>query len=183
MTQRMFYTIFQTAAGFAGLLGSEAGLRCVTLPQNSEEAARKILGSEVSTATLASRFFQNLIKRLQTYYKGHSVDFPDKVDLRGSTVFQSSVWQATRLIPYGETRSYGWIAGQIGQPQAARAVGQALHRNPLPIIIPCHRVIASDGNLGGFGGNEGMKNYLLNLEMTDSTNRGIHFVSKVGTRG
>ena len=183
MTQRLFYTIFQTAAGFVGLLGSEAGLRCATLPQNSEEAARKILGSEVSVATLTSRPFQNLIKRLQAYYEGYPVDFPDEVDLRGSTAFRRSVWQATRLIPYGETRSYGWIAGQIGQPQAARAVGQALHRNPLPIIIPCHRVIASDGSLGGFGGDEGMKNYLLNLEMTDGTNQGIYSMSKVKTPG
>lgn len=164
MKEELFYTVFQTAAGFVGLLGSQAGLRCTTLPQPSEEAVRKILGSEVSTATLTSSPFQNLIERLQRYYEGHHVDFPDKLDLYRSTPFQDSVWQATRTIPYGETRSYGWIAGQIGQPQAARAVGQALHRNLLPIIIPCHRVIASDGSLGGFGGDEGTKQFLLRLE-------------------
>jgi len=74
------------------------------------------------------------------------------------------VWQATRLIPYGETRSYLWVAVQIGKPGAARAVGQALGRNPLPVIIPCHRVIASDGGLGGFTGGLVMKRRLLELE-------------------
>jgi len=76
------------------------------------------------------------------------------------------VWQATRLIPYGETRSYLWVAVQIGKPGAARAVGQALGRNPLPVIVPCHRVIAADGGLGGFTGGLEMKRRLLELETT-----------------
>jgi methylated-DNA-[protein]-cysteine S-methyltransferase len=74
------------------------------------------------------------------------------------------VWEITRLIPYGETRSYAWVAEQIGQPRAVRAVGQALGKNPLPIIIPCHRVITSNGKLGGFGGGLEMKKRLLSLE-------------------
>jgi len=74
------------------------------------------------------------------------------------------VWLAARLIPYGETRSYRQLAASIGQPGAARAVGQALARNPLAIIVPCHRVLQADGGLGGFGGGPDMKRYLLSLE-------------------
>ena len=167
MNQELYYAVFQTAAGWVGLLGSPAGLRRATLPQHSEAEVIKSLRSESSEAVLSPRLYQSLIERLQMYYEGRPVDFPDKLDLSGGTNFQRSVWQATRLIPYGETRSYAWIAGQIGRPKASRAVGQALHRNPLPVIIPCHRVVAGDGTLGGFGGGVEMKSYLLTLEMTD----------------
>jgi len=90
--------------------------------------------------------------------------FPDRLDLSGATPFQRMVWEATRLIPYGETRSYAWVAGQVNKPGAARAVGQALGRNPLPIIIPCHRVIRGDGSLGGFSNGLEVKERLLHLE-------------------
>jgi len=164
MSQELYYAVFQTAAGWVGLLGSPVGLRRATLPQHSEPEVIKSLRSESSEAVLSPRLYQSLIEHLQTYYEGHPVDFDNKLDLSGGTDFQRSVWQATRLIPYGETRSYAWIAGQIGRPKASRAVGQALHYNPLPVIIPCHRVIASDGTLGGFGGGVEMKRYLLRLE-------------------
>jgi methylated-DNA-[protein]-cysteine S-methyltransferase len=108
--------------------------------------------------------FEETIGRFQAYFSGHKMDFPDKLDISEATPFQSRVWQAARLIPYGETRSYAWVAGQIGKPQAARAVGQALGRNPLPVIIPCHRVLAADGGLGGFGGGMETKKFLLSLE-------------------
>jgi len=101
------------------------------------------------------------------YFTGQRVDFPDRLDLSGATPFQRGVWQAARLIPYGETRSYAWVAGQIGKPKAARAVGQALGRNPLPLIVPCHRVLAADGGIGGFSGGVEMKKYLLAHEMAD----------------
>ena len=82
----------------------------------------------------------------------------DKLDL---PPFQREVWETTRLIPYGETRSYLWVAKQIKRPRAVRAVGQALSKNPLPIIVPCHRVVASDGRLGGFRRGVEMKRHLL----------------------
>ncbi len=80
------------------------------------------------------------------------------------TPFQRKVWNAVKAIPYGETRSYKWVAKKIGNPKAARAVGQALKRNPLLIIIPCHRVICSDGKLGGFSQGLKKKRELLKLE-------------------
>ena len=104
------------------------------------------------------------MERLKTYFSGYKVTFPDKLDLSGATPFQRKVWEITTIIPYGETRSYAWVAEQMGKSGAARAVGQALGTNPLPIIIPCHRVIASDGKLCGFGGGVERKRYLLSLE-------------------
>ena len=92
------------------------------------------------------------------------MDFADRLDLSSATAFQRDVWEATLRIPFGETRSYSWVAAQIGKPQAARAVGQALGRNPLPVIIPCHRVIATDGSLAGFGSGIWRKEWLLNHE-------------------
>ena len=86
--------------------------------------------------------------------------------MRGSsgTAFELRVWAALRTIPYGETRSYGAIAAAIGSPRAARAVGMANHRNPLPILIPCHRVIGADGSLTGYAGGLETKRRLLALE-------------------
>jgi O-6-methylguanine DNA methyltransferase len=86
------------------------------------------------------------------------------MDLSSGTDFQRRVWRALQKIPRGQTRSYGWVARKIGRPKAARAVGTACGANPVPIIIPCHRVIASDGSLGGFGGGLPLKRRLLALE-------------------
>ena len=89
----------------------------------------------------------------------------DKLDLDNATAFQRRVWRATQTIPYGQTRSYAWVADQINC-NSARAIGQALSKNPIPIIIPCHRVIKSDGSLGGFSAGLGLKEVLLDLETT-----------------
>jgi methylated-DNA-[protein]-cysteine S-methyltransferase len=86
------------------------------------------------------------------------------VDLSSGTAFQRKVWRALTKIPYGQTRSYAWVARAIGAPKALRAVGTACGANPVPLIIPCHRVIASDGSLGGFGGGLRLKRRLLRLE-------------------
>jgi methylated-DNA-[protein]-cysteine S-methyltransferase len=164
VTQELYYNIFHTAAGWVGVLGSKAGLRRVTLPQGSDSEARRLLGDSINQAKISPERFQDLIERYMAYLAGHKLDFPDRLDLSGATPFQRAVWEATRLIPYGETRSYTWVAEQVGKPKAARAVGQALGRNPLPIIVPCHRVLTSDGGLGGFSGGLEMKRFLINLE-------------------
>ncbi len=164
MTQELFYTVFHTNAGWVGLLGSTTGLLRATLPQSSEQEACRLLGNSLNRAAISPRRFEDVIRRFMAYFSGHSVDFTDRLDLSGATPFQRRVWQAARLIPYGETRSYSWVAGQIGKPKAARAVGQALGMNPLPVIIPCHRVLASDGGLGGFSGGIATKRFLLSLE-------------------
>lgn len=164
MIQELFYAVFQTPAGWAGIMGSSAGLVRITLPQPSEQEIYRLPGNGLGRANLSPRRFEGLIGRFQAYFSGHRVDFPDKLDLSGATPFQREVWHSARLIPYGQTRSYSWLAAQVGNPGAARAAGQALGRNPLPIIIPCHRVLASNGGLGGFSGGLEMKKYLLCLE-------------------
>ena len=164
MAGELRYITFSTEAGWLGILDSPRGLLCITLPQRSQQEARQMLGDGVDYAVWSPRSFENLVGRFVTYFSGCCVGLPDELDLSGATAFQRKVWEATRLIPYGETRSYGWVAEQIKKPQAVRAVGQALGKNPLPIIIPCHRVIASDGKLGGFTGGLRMKRLLLRLE-------------------
>ncbi len=150
--------------GWVGVLGSAEGLIATTLPQHSVKEAERLLGNRLPQATRSPRYFTDLMERLKLYFNGKKITFPDDLDLSKATRFQSEVWQATRLIPYGETRSYLWLARLIGRLEAVRAVGQALGKNPLPVIVPCHRVIASNGRLGGFSGGLEIKKCLLNLE-------------------
>ena len=107
--------------------------------------------------------FGEVFRQLEAYFAGELRDFDLPLRPEG-TVFQRRVWDALRSIPYGETRSYGQLANEIGNPKAVRAVGAANGRNPLPIVVPCHRVIGSDGSLTGFGGGLATKEKLLNLE-------------------
>ncbi len=160
----MYYFIFDTPAGRVGILGSTTGLLRVTLPRRSTREIHQLLGISPDRATLSPHLFQDLMERLRAYFAGHKVDFPDRLDLSAATTFQREVWKATRLIPYGETRSYTWVAEQLKKPKAVRAAGQALGRNPVPVIIPCHRVLASNGGLGGFSDGLDMKSFLLHLE-------------------
>ena len=108
------------------------------------------------------------IKLLDLYFAGGSVDFAEiPVQLAYGTAFQQHVWKTIQQIPYGEVRSYQWIADQIGRPKSARAIGNAVGENPVSILIPCHRVIRSNGALGGYGGGLERKRQLLTLEGQD----------------
>lgn len=158
------YTAFKTKAGWLGALASGKGLMALILPQPSKERALKRLKLKTARAVDSNDCFEELAKQLNCYFNGQAITFNQKLDITQATDFQRRVWQAGRLIPYGETRSYLWLAKKIGYPRAARAVGQALARNPLPIIIPCHRVIKEDGSLGGFSGGLKTKRLLLSLE-------------------
>ena len=147
-----------------GILASKAGILAATLPQTARQKPFDLLGEQAKQATFSPDALSSLTQRFQDYYSGKKTMFPDALDFSGATEFQRQVWQAAQQIPHGETRSYGWIAKQIGKPQAARAVGQALGKNPFLIIVPCHRVIAGDGTLGGFGCGLPAKQKLLKLE-------------------
>ena len=103
------------------------------------------------------------VQQLEEYFESGRREFSFALDLRG-TDFQKACWRALLAIPYGETRSYGDIARAVGKPQGFRAVGMANHRNPVAIVVPCHRVIASDGTLCGYGGGLDVKRKLLELE-------------------
>ena len=158
------YVIVSTKFGWVGLGGSEAGLVLLTLPRSSRKAALSEVKEFAADAVEDASAFGSLPYRLQRYFYGEKVSFPDSLDLSGATDFQKAVWNATRSIPYGGIRTYTWVAQQIGSSHACRAVGGALARNPFPIIVPCHRVIASNGNLGGFSGGLALKRRLLGLE-------------------
>lgn len=106
---------------------------------------------------------QEAQKQLNEYFAGTRKKIELPIHLQG-TKFQQKVWKALQQIPYGETRSYGEIAASIGNPKASRAIGGANNKNPIMIIVPCHRVIGADGSLVGFGGGLPAKKYLLDLE-------------------
>ena len=120
---------------------------------------RRSLEGEEGLTALLERAFQ----QLEEYFAGKRKQFDLPLSLRG-TEFQRQVWAALRDIPYGETRSYGQIAQAVGRPKAVRAVGMANHRNPISIIVPCHRVVGADGSLTGYGGGLENKKFLLALE-------------------
>jgi methylated-DNA-[protein]-cysteine S-methyltransferase len=107
--------------------------------------------------------FAEVIQQLSEYFSGRRQDFDLKLSPKG-TAFQQSIWQELRKIPFGRTASYGEIARRVGNPKANRAVGMANGKNPIPIIVPCHRVIGKDGSLTGFGGGLEIKKQLLKLE-------------------
>ncbi len=119
---------------------------------------RSLEGEEGLTALL-----ERASRQLEEYFAGKRKQFDLPLSLRG-TEFQRQVWAALRDIPYGETRSYGQIAQAVGRPKAVRAVGMANHRNPISIIVPCHRVVGADGSLTGYGGGLENKKFLLALE-------------------
>jgi methylated-DNA-[protein]-cysteine S-methyltransferase len=164
MNTELKYTVFQSNLGWVKILASPDGLRSLTLSDYSDDDAFQVLSEGLNQAEYSPHFFSDLTKRLNEYFNGKEVIFNDRLDLSGATPFQREVWETTRLIPYGETRSYRWVAEQIKRPLAVRAVGQALSRNPSLIIIPCHRVIASNGNLGGFSSGLEIKKQLLKIE-------------------
>lgn len=154
----MHYSYCDTPIGKLLLAGDEEGLKLIGFPQGSQKVDKPADGwIEDSTG------FKQVKRQLADYFKGELKDFTVELAPDG-TPFQLKVLQALRQIPYGQTSSYSELARAIGHPKAARAVGAANGRNPLPIVIPCHRVIGSSGNLVGFGGGLPVKKYLLNLE-------------------
>ena len=159
------YNCFSTGWGWLGIMGSSAGLCRTTLPMPNEKSAIEAVTHGVS-ATRSEEAFADVKNALIKYFKGEPVEllFPLDLDLEGGTDFQKDVWEATCRIPYGKLRNYGWIAAEIGRPLAPRAVGQALGVNRIPIIVPCHRVVRSDGSLGGFSGGLHWKEDLIDLE-------------------
>ncbi len=155
---------FPTSWGWAALLASPKGLQRLSWPQADERSAWEALAAPPN-ARPDPAFGAALAERLERYFAGEGLSWDQQLDPRG-TPFQQAVWGATSAIPPGERRTYGEIARAIGRPRSARPVGQALRANPIPLIIPCHRVVGSDGSLCGYGGPEGvaLKARLLELE-------------------
>lgn len=108
------------------------------------------------------------LDQIERYLKGDSEKIRLKIDLQKGTPFQKKVWKTLQKIPFGKVRSYRWVAKNIGKPRALRAVGQACGANPLPLVIPCHRVISNNGEIGGFSAGLRWKQKLLKLEKRSS---------------
>ncbi|HDZ62355.1 MAG TPA: methylated-DNA--[protein]-cysteine S-methyltransferase [Nitrospirae bacterium] len=106
----------------------------------------------------------SFIKELNDYFRGIDKPFTQKIRFLEGTDFERSVWSCLKDVPYGETRTYKWVAEKIGNPGAVRAVGQALSKNPVPIVLPCHRIIESDGSIGGYSSGQRIKVRLLEME-------------------
>jgi methylated-DNA-[protein]-cysteine S-methyltransferase len=139
------------------LAGDDCGLRCIEFVESSR--SRRPGADWIDDAAA----FEQPAAELREYFAGERREFTLRLAPQG-TPFQRRVWQELGLIPYGETWSYGELASRIGQPSASRAVGLANGRNPLPIVIPCHRVIGANGSLTGYGGGLPIKQRLLALE-------------------
>jgi methylated-DNA-[protein]-cysteine S-methyltransferase len=158
------FRMCETRMGWIGL-GVEDGAVCAcTLPLRSRNEALEEIMARGAREPADPLEVGGLLERLRRYAEGEAVDLSDGARIATGTPFQRDVWKVLTEIPRGETRSYAWVAQRIGRPRAARAVGQAVGSNPLPLLVPCHRVLASDGSLGGFGGGLEMKKRLLRLE-------------------
>lgn len=142
------------------VVSSSAGLRYLALSALPFDSLAARLNARILADDGPNRA---ALEQLHAYLTGMRQAFDLPIDLRG-TEFQRDVWMALSTIPYGVTRTYGEMAAQIGRPKAVRAVGQAVGANPVPIVIPCHRVIGHDGHLVGFGGGLPLKERLLSLE-------------------
>ena len=151
--------------GLFRVASTETGLAYVELPHPSGRGLRGWLDRNVPDARCVEALPPNkaAIEQILQYLECARTQFDVPLDLRG-TPFQRMVWDALTEIPYGETCSYADIARAVGRPRAQRAVGMANNANPVALIVPCHRVIASDGSLGGYGGGTGLKARLLAME-------------------
>ena len=158
----MNYAYLDTAIGTLLIVGDAAAVHRITFPQRGRAAKPEPEWQESQRGPVGEA-----LRQLREYFAGKRAGFDLPLAPAG-TAFQRSVWRQLQEIPYGETISYGELARRVGNPKASRAVGSANGANPLPIVIPCHRVIAGDGTLGGFGGGLLTKQTLLALELRAS---------------
>ena len=154
----MNYTYLDTLIGPLLIAGDAEAIRTIRFPKKG-----KAVQPEPQWNESASGPVSEAVRQLREYFAGKRTEFDLPLEPEG-TAFQRRVWRRLQEIPYGETISYGELAKRIGNPKASRAVGAANGKNPIPIVIPCHRVIGANGTLTGFGGGLPIKEALLGLE-------------------
>jgi len=156
----------RTTWGWVGTVASSAGLLGTTLPVTSRgQALAPLLLQWPDAQEGLTPHLAILHEKLRRYFLGEVVDFHAEVlDVRKAADFHVHVWEIVRTIPYGQVRSYSWVAAHVGSPRSTRAVGRAMATNPFPIVVPCHRVVGQDGHLVGFAAGLDMKRRLLDLE-------------------
>lgn len=160
------YTLFQTSFGWSGVVWSALGVRRIFLPHRTREGAEKRMAKEFPYAKEERSTCWGLVTALKNYFKGRGFWWSGSWNLPGFSPFSLAVYGKVSQIPYGEVRTYSWVGASLGSSILSRAVGTALGKNPLPILVPCHRVVRKDGDLGGFSapGGRGLKAKLLQLE-------------------
>jgi methylated-DNA-[protein]-cysteine S-methyltransferase len=159
------YAYLETPIGTLLIAGDAAAVHRITFPQRGRAVKPEPERQESQRGPVGEA-----ARQLREYFAGRRAEFDLPLAPEG-TAFQRTVWRQLQAIPYGETISYGELARRVGNPKASRAVGSANGANPLPIVIPCHRVIAGDGTLGGFGGGLPTKQMLLALELRESVGK------------
>lgn len=170
----IYFDSFSTSIGHVYVAKNAKGVCRISFPHTGEEDfphpfpclkhAGKSLKGTFAEIKRDDLFLKSETDVLKEYFRGKKVHFNFPLDLDQGTPFQKKVWTKLMEIPYGEYRSYKWVAEQIGHPLAARAVGMANNKNPLPPVIPCHRVIGSDGSLTGYAFGIHVKKQLLEME-------------------
>ncbi len=163
------FAIFESWFGTISVVKRDDRIICLDLSENDIYQEHREILRRYPTAVETDQPFKRVRTLLHRYLKGQQVDFDVEVDISDLPAFTQKVLEELRRIPYGETRSYSEIAALAGRPKGSRAVGQAVGRNPIPIIIPCHRVVRQDGSLGGFSLGEKIKKRLLFLEGVQKT--------------
>lgn len=159
------YHVFETEMGWVGIAGRDGAISVLRLPRPTlAEAVSTIIEGAGKCSVESFDDFSGVAGAVADYFAGKRVTFDCDLDLSTYTDFQRAVWRKCREIPFGETRTYGWIADEIGCPSGMRAVGQGMAANPVPIIVPCHRVVRADGGLGGFSSGLRWKVRLLEME-------------------
>ncbi len=163
----MNYDIFETEMGWVAVVANENGVVRMSLPERLFERAYDHVRPEIEHAELEPDAVSHVRQQVRAYCAGKPVDLTQiPIDMSSMSPFFKKAREACRSIPSGETRTYAWLADQAGNVRAARGAGQAMAKNPVALLVPCHRVIGSDGELHGFGGGEGlpMKARLLRME-------------------
>lgn len=155
------HTVVESPIGDLTLVNSDGVLSGLWMGRRARSWTRAELGGGVRSG------FEQVVEELGEYFAGHRREFSVPTAARGDA-FQQRVWERLRKIPFGETRSYGDVGRELGDPGLARAVGSANARNPIGIVVPCHRVIGSDGSLTGYAGGLERKQFLLHLEASVS---------------
>ena len=160
--------IFKSRWGWIGISETTKGIDAVVLPQASRQAVLSELLADSAERLdgQASPRLREAQAQLTDYLAGTRHSFDLSLDLSGGTSFQQKVWRTLLRVSYGRLRSYQWVAVRVGGSQYARAVGNAVGANPMPIVIPCHRIVAQDTSIGGFSGGLPTKRKLLSLEGT-----------------
>ena len=160
----IYYCAIPTPIGRVFVAATEAGLVRVSFRQSEASFVAELRQRLAADVIRSPARTADVVHQLRAYFAGERRSFDVRLDLRHTTPFQRRVLMAAARVPAGKVVSYGDIARRIGQPRGSRAVGQALGQNPIPIVIPCHRVVAAGERIGGYGGGLGIKRKLLRLE-------------------